>query len=194
MPHVQWKKALSLFFLLLCFVCPMLAQTNSVVLKAHHYLLENDTIIYAVKDTTIILDCETEYRIRKDISAYFVNRFNGRALTLFYKPESETTPVSDTVMHIKSENPFLKYQGRIIRTIIIQPLDVTGAKKAPVKIKLQRMLDTAFDAIHITTKVCVIRNNHAPSDVTRLVFDLSTVIELNFAQSAIQPPSFLSFE
>jgi hypothetical protein len=167
MPAKGFKRCL-IFVLLLMLYLPSKGQTDTVCLKAHHYLYVGDRVVYAVKDTFVVLPECTPYKIRKDISAFFVTRFKGRALALFYKPESETTPVADTVLHVKSENPYMKYQGKIIREINIQTLDVTGAKNIPAKFKAKRMLDTLFDAVHITTKHRVIRNN--------LLFDVSDTI------------------
>lgn len=145
------------------------SQPDTVYLKAHHYIYYEGKTLYAMKDTMIVFPQCTSYKIRKDISAYFVNRFKGRALDLFYKPESEVTPAaSDTVLHIKSENPYLNYQGRIIREINIQTMDVSGAKKISVRFRGQKILDTIVDAMHIVTKPGVIRNN--------LLFDVGDTV------------------
>jgi hypothetical protein len=155
-------------FLLLLLCLPAIGQTDTVRLKAHHYLYHGDQVIYAVHDTFVVLPECSKYRIRKDISAFFVHPFKGRALAMFYRPESETTPILDTVLHIKSENPYLRYQGKIIREINIQTLDVTGAKIGSEKFRAQQVLDSAFDAVHIKTKNRVIKNN--------LLFDVGDTI------------------
>ncbi|MDQ3110794.1 MAG: hypothetical protein M3R17_12945 [Bacteroidota bacterium] len=163
-------KRIGQYLIFMCFSLinlPLPGQTDTVKLKAHHYLYLGDKVIYAVKDTFVVLPESTPYKIRKDISAYFVDRFKGRALAMFYRPESETTPSDDTVLHVKSENPYMKYQGRVIRAINIQTLDVTGAKKT-IKFKAQRYLDSTFDAVHIKTKPSVIRNN--------LLFDVGDTV------------------
>lgn len=164
----KWFGRFSILLLLLMLYLPSNAQTDTVKLKAHHYLFHNGHVVYAVKDTFVVLPECTSYKIKKDISAFFATRFKGKALTLFYRPESETTTAADTVLHVKSENPYMNYQGKIIRSILIQTLDVTGANQATVKFKAQRYLDSAFDAVHIKTKPRVIRNN--------LLFDVGDTV------------------
>jgi hypothetical protein len=160
------------FYVLLSFCLVSSAafcQCDTVYLRAHHYIYYSGKTFYAAKDTMIIFPECTDYRIRKDISYYFVNSFKGRALDLFYKPESEVTMAApDTVLYVKSENPYMNYQGRVIRKITIQTLDVSGAKKISVKFRGQRLLDTIVDAMHVTTKPGVIRNN--------LLFDVGDTV------------------
>ncbi|CAN5750022.1 hypothetical protein BH11BAC7_BH11BAC7_25930 [soil metagenome] len=62
----------------------------------------------------------------------------------------------------------MNYQGRRIRSISIQTLDVSGANQGKEKFKAQRYLDSAFDAVHIKTKPRIIRNN--------LLFDVGDTV------------------
>ena len=132
---------------------------EKVSVKAHYYLVRTDTIIYAATDTVIFLPEGTKYKTKKDISLFLQYPFHGHLLKLFYRPESETTPVMDTVMHVKSESPFTAYENKIIRNIIIYPIGVNDPGLPFFLRKNKNVIDSAAEVIHINTREQVIKNS-----------------------------------
>ncbi|HET6991957.1 MAG TPA: hypothetical protein VFJ43_11565, partial [Bacteroidia bacterium] len=132
---------------------------EKVDIKAHYYLVKTDTIIYAVSDTAIFLPQGTRYKIRKDISLFLQYRFHGHLLKLFYRPESETTPVNDTVLHVRSESAFDVFENKIIRNIIIYPIGVNDPSIPYFLGKKKNFIDTLAESIHLNTKEEVIKHS-----------------------------------
>ncbi|HTL81943.1 MAG TPA: hypothetical protein VL651_09580 [Bacteroidia bacterium] len=132
---------------------------EKISIKARHYLVHGDTVVYFQNDTVIYLPEGTAYRIKKDASTFLAYPFHGYLLKLFYRPESETTPVSDTVLIIKSESPYAAYENRIIRHIIIYPIGVTDPPLPLFVVKKKNAVDSAAEAIHINTREQIIRKS-----------------------------------
>jgi hypothetical protein len=131
-----------------------------VKVKSHCYLVLKDTVVYCSCDTVIEIPEGEEYKIKKDVSAYFVKILHGRVLQLFYKPpKPEPIVKPDTVVSTKSEVPFLVYENKIIRSITIVPMDVTVTKLPGFMNSHKSAIDSAAEDIHVRTKRRVIQNN-----------------------------------
>ena len=159
--RVPLKSLIAIAIGMIGFPFAVRAQENKekVCVKAHYYLVKTDTIIYAISDTIIYLPKGTHYKIKKDISVFLQYQFHGHLLKLFYRPESETTPVTDTVLHIKSESPYAAYENKIIRSISIDPIGVNDPSVPPFLRKKKNLIDTAAQTVHINTREQVIRKS-----------------------------------
>jgi len=149
-------KYLWTFLFLFPFAGRAQVSVEKVLVKAHYYLIRGDTVTYLQKDSIFSLPAGTKYKIRKDASAFLLYSFHGKLLNLFYRPESETTPVTDTVLHTKSESPYDPYKNKIIRSIKIDPVGVNGPGVPFFLRGRKNVIDSAAEVIHINTRRVII--------------------------------------
>jgi hypothetical protein len=75
----------------------------------------------------------------------------------FVPPKIPTLP--DTVQNIRSEDPYLKYKGKVIRKIHIRTLEPFGPTVLDTSGQAVTPVGKAADNIHLTTRKYVIRKN-----------------------------------
>lgn len=149
-------KLVLLFFL---FISSATAQEElqRINLKKHRYLITADTIIYSNSDTVVKLQYNTEFKIRRNITPFLSRKYPKLFIQEFYKPESESSVKEDTVLYIKSEDPYINYEKKIIRSIVIQRVGVSGPK-VPNGFRNSEKLDSIIDKLHEKTREWVIKD------------------------------------
>jgi hypothetical protein len=75
----------------------------------------------------------------------------------FVPPRNSLLP--DTIQHIRSEYPFERYNGKIIRKIRIESFSPFGTSVIDTSIQPQTAIGRSANAIHVNTRKFVIRKN-----------------------------------
>ena len=159
----SWKyfNCFQIIQLLLFFFCVSSTKSqeelNTIRLKPHRYLITADTIIYSSRDTLVKLASATEFKIRRSIIPFISRKYPKLLIQEFYKPENESSIKEDTVLYIKSEAPYIDYEKKIIRSIVIERVGVSGPKIPDGFKKSKEKLDNVIDKLHEKTREWVIK-------------------------------------
>ena len=131
------------------------AKNTALVLK--------DTTIRFDKDTTLILPDSVFYSIQRGFYDRLRDRWYQRKLTkqlfnlLFSLPSDDFR--LDTTQFLKSENPFLAYEGKIIGSISLTQLEALGTKMDDVERRPRSVVQKLGNTVNFKTRDRVIRNN-----------------------------------
>lgn len=125
------------------------------------FIPENDTII-CVSDTVFFrVRYGPEMRSRIFYDSLEVKAERSRFIKSLYDLTfvSSERKRKDTVITIKSEVPFLDYEGKIIRNIRIKRLDVFGPELYDTTLVESTSVAKILNAIHINSREWVIKQN-----------------------------------
>ncbi len=160
-----WKK-INIARLLLTLLIPFLihisatAQIRKIKLNKNHFLVLKDTIIRTTHDTVIYLPLTVKYKKRRDYEHYLKHKLIKQLWDQIYIEKPSSLIDYDTSFTVKSENPYVAYEGRKIRNIYVKKQDIFGNDiYDTVYFKKLVMLEKITDLMHEKTKTIVIKNN-----------------------------------
>ena len=171
---------------------------DSIFIKGGSYIVIDNKLMYFKTDTIIInSDTITINKNTKNAkkSADFYNKleekstkkkFVGKFYSLIFVSASETSTKNNN--SIKSETEFIKYQGKIIKSIHIKSLDVFETNLNDTLSLAHTLAAKTANKIHIKTNKKIIKNNllfyqgdtvnpYVISDNERIIRDLSFITD-----------------
>ena len=174
-------------------------------------ILAPDIIIKVPRDTIIIVKSyfltEQDKELRESSKTFYDSayvKFGRHKMSrflytiLFVPPKILTLP--DTTPIIRSEAPFLKYQGKTIRHISIKTIDPFGPTVADTNVKPVTWISKTGNKTHFTTQKYVIRKNLLfkegqtvdpllLADNERILREMSSISDVNIIVSSLDPDS-----
>ncbi len=169
------KSAFLAFFLLLFIFCTYgqetskQAQYDSVFVRKGRYMFLGDSIFFVPKDTVLFIPQNTTFQIDKDTYEKSVNFYDSlkvkaakrnltkklyELLIVSSYQSKESAPIKQ-----KSENPFVQYQGKRIRKIILYKTEVFGSTLFDTTRIASTWIEKNLNRIHINTNDRIIRKN-----------------------------------
>src|SRR6478735_4534483 len=153
----------AIFFLLLLSTTMVFAQgTENTVLvkvKARHYLFLSDTVYYCDSTTMFILPESVPYKIKKYPTPFLKRKYPALVWNEIYREHPSNPEKEDTVYTVKSESPYLKYEGRHIAGILITRINPFGGSIHDTLYVEDSRIDRWAAKVHISTRSWVIWNN-----------------------------------
>jgi len=177
---------LQLLLLLLCFAASSQNKSDTVSVKSGYILIRNGKPYYASKDTTFLIPDTIIYSLKKsrskqseDFYEFLKQKSYSSVLTqelfnFIYRPPNKPQLV-DTFENKQAYLQYLPYDGKIIRSVKIQKLNVFGPSIYDTTQKARTFLGRTGNYMHINTLDRIIYNNllFAESDL----FDPVTVAD-----------------
>ena len=148
------RHALSYLFLFICIFCCILPEALTAQIP------EKPKSILAPKDDSIMNGKKSVQRTKNFYDSIY-HRFNRHKITkllyslAFIAPKINTLP--DTVQALASENPYKKYEGKIIRKIRVVSLDPFGPTVIDTAREATTGLGKFLNVVHLQTAPFVIR-------------------------------------
>ncbi len=146
-----------------------LIRTDSILVKKGSRVTHGNKSFIPKKDTVIIVTDSSFFRVRIDPklrSNVFFDSLESKAdRSKFTKGLYDMAFISqnrnrkDTVITMKSDAPFIEYEGKIIRSIRIKRLDVFGTSLNDTMQKTLRGFVRFLNAVHYNSREWVIKHN-----------------------------------
>jgi len=179
---LRWFLKYFLCGLVLIYICPMvLAQNKSEMEKiktqrmdtiqvaAGDLIILKDTLLMFDTDTTLVLPAVSKVKIRKNpysksdkfydsLESKFYRNLVTRELHKLLIRRSKTE-LSDTVNIIKSETPFLPYEGKTIRKIYFKKVDILEGSVLDTTLTVETGIGRVANSLHTNTLDPVLRKN-----------------------------------
>ncbi|WP_066630591.1 hypothetical protein [Labilibacter marinus] len=163
---------LSLVLLLAVIPVQVKAQVmDTIAVEANSFFVTKDTVLYFERDTVVILETSKKYKISENktqkTSQFYGNIYNksqNNWITselyefIFRSPEKKDTTQADKILE-NSQDPFRKYEGKVIGDIHISNLDFLYSIELEDSIKKNSLLNKSIADVHVTTKKRIIKKN-----------------------------------
>lgn len=148
---------------------PVLAEAqqrieyDTLYIKKNTSLVLKDVTLRFDKDTTLILPDTLFYKVRGNFYSRLKDRWYQRKFTkqlfdLLFSLPSEDFGL-DTTKLVKSENPYLVYQGQTIASISLVKLQALGTNMEDLDKRPESVVQKLGNTVNFNTRGRVIRNN-----------------------------------
>lgn len=138
-------------------------EYDTIPIKKNTSLILKDVTLRFDKDTVLILPDTVFYKVKGNFYSRLKDRWYQRKFTkqlfdlLFSIPADDFG--LDTTKLIKSENPFLQYEGQTIGTISLTKLQALGTNMDDLTKQPESVVQKLGNTINFNTRDRVIRNN-----------------------------------
>jgi len=154
-------------------------QVDTLFIKQGELILMSDTVYVAPKDTVFVVPQGLKVKVKENPYAKS-DRFYDSLQDKSYRSKvakqvygllirSSTTELSDTLNVVKSEAPFLPYEGFTISTITLIKVDVLEGNVLDTTLYAETGIGKAANSLHVKTKDRVIFRSllFKPGDAVR---------------------------
>jgi len=154
-------------------------QVDTLFIKQGELILMSDTVYVAPKDTVFVVPPGLKVKVKENPYAKS-DRFYDSLQDKSYRSKvakqvygllirSSTTELSDTLNVVKSEAPFLPYEGFTISTITLIKVDVLEGNVLDTTLYAETGIGKAANSLHVKTKDRVIFRSllFKPGDAVR---------------------------
>ena len=138
-------------------------EYDTLHIKKNTSLILKDVTLRFEKDTVLILPDTLFYKVRGNFytrlkDRWYQRKFTKQLFDLLFSIPSEDFGL-DTTKLVKSENPFLEFQGRTIASISLVKLKALGTNMEDLSKRPESVVQKLGNTVNFNTRGRVIRNN-----------------------------------
>lgn len=138
-------------------------EYDTLRIKKNTSLILKDVTLRFEKDTVLILPDTVFYKVRSNFytrlkDRWYQRKFTKQLFNLLFSIPSEDFGL-DTTKLVKSENPFLEFQGRTIASISLIKLQALGTNMEDLSKRPESVVQKLGNTVNFNTRGRVIRNN-----------------------------------